>query len=86
MLTSLTALLLLGSIVIGAGIAGIVSAIRLEKDLGLSNVLIVEKDTRFGGTWSANTYPGCACDVPTRLYSLSAFHSQLTVPVYPADL
>lgn len=24
-----------------------------------------------GGTWRDNTYPGCACDVPTALYSLS---------------
>ena len=24
-----------------------------------------------GGTWHSNTYPGCACDVPSNLYSFS---------------
>jgi cation diffusion facilitator CzcD-associated flavoprotein CzcO len=23
----------------------------------------------WGGTWRVNTYPGCACDIPSHLYS-----------------
>ncbi|TKY86587.1 hypothetical protein EX895_004736 [Sporisorium graminicola] len=59
------------AIIIGGGVSGITSAIRLKTELGLSRVLIIEKALAFGGTWNANTYPGCACDVPTRLYSIS---------------
>lgn len=33
--------------------------------------LILEKADDIGGTWRDNTYPGCACDVPSHLYSFS---------------
>jgi cation diffusion facilitator CzcD-associated flavoprotein CzcO len=33
--------------------------------------LIVEKGEEIGGTWHENHYPGCACDVPSHLYSFS---------------
>lgn len=33
--------------------------------------MILEKAARLGGTWRENTYPGCACDVPSHLYSFS---------------
>lgn len=53
--------------IIGSGLSGIVCAIELKKKLGLAgkNVTIYEKSVRTGGTWEANTYPGCACDVPS---------------------
>ncbi|MFD3595007.1 flavin-containing monooxygenase [Nocardia sp. NPDC058640] len=57
-------------IVIGAGISGIAAAIKLA-DAGIDDVVIVEKAHAYGGTWRANTYPGCACDVPSGLYSFS---------------
>lgn len=57
-------------VVIGAGISGICAAIKLA-EAGVEDVLIVEKAETFGGTWRANTYPGCACDVPSGLYSFS---------------
>jgi cation diffusion facilitator CzcD-associated flavoprotein CzcO len=57
-------------VVIGAGISGICAAIKL-REAGVSDVLVLEKADSFGGTWRANTYPGCACDVPSRLYSYS---------------
>jgi cation diffusion facilitator CzcD-associated flavoprotein CzcO len=57
-------------IVIGAGISGVCAAIKL-REAGITDVLMLEKAERFGGTWRANTYPGCACDVPSRLYSYS---------------
>ena len=33
--------------------------------------MVLEKATEIGGTWRDNTYPGCACDVPSVLYSFS---------------
>jgi cation diffusion facilitator CzcD-associated flavoprotein CzcO len=44
-------------------------AIRLRQ-MGLS-FLILERAGEIGGTWRANTYPGCSCDVPSHLYSFS---------------
>lgn len=35
-----------------------ISAIRLQLDLGLNNCLIIERASRYGGTWQHNTYPG----------------------------
>lgn len=56
--------------VIGAGFAGIGAAIRLQ-DKGITDYVIFERDTRIGGTWRDNTYPGAACDIPSQLYSYS---------------
>jgi cation diffusion facilitator CzcD-associated flavoprotein CzcO len=56
--------------IVGAGMAGILSAIRLHK-AGLDNFTIFEKADRLGGTWRENTYPGIACDVPSHFYSYS---------------
>ena len=56
--------------IIGAGMAGILSAIKLQ-EAGLTDFTIYEKADRFGGTWRENTYPGLACDVPSHLYSYS---------------
>ena len=33
--------------------------------------MVLERAAEVGGTWRDNTYPGCQCDVPSRLYSLS---------------
>ncbi len=57
-------------VIIGAGMAGILSAIKL-KEAGLTNFTVYEKADRLGGTWRENTYPGVACDVPSHLYSYS---------------
>jgi cation diffusion facilitator CzcD-associated flavoprotein CzcO len=56
--------------VIGAGMAGILSAIKLE-EAGVTDFTVYEKGDRVGGTWRENTYPGLACDVPSHLYSYS---------------
>ncbi|WAU77746.1 NAD(P)/FAD-dependent oxidoreductase [Acinetobacter sp. TR3] len=56
--------------IVGAGISGIATAIRLDQ-VGYTNYKIIEKATRVGGTWRENTYPGCGCDVPSALYSYS---------------
>jgi len=56
--------------VIGTGFSGLGMGIRLKK-AGLSNFRIFEKASDVGGTWRDNTYPGCACDVRSQLYSYS---------------
>jgi cation diffusion facilitator CzcD-associated flavoprotein CzcO len=56
--------------VIGAGMAGILSAIKLT-EAGLTDFTVYEKADRVGGTWRENTYPGLSCDVPSHLYSYS---------------
>jgi cation diffusion facilitator CzcD-associated flavoprotein CzcO len=56
--------------IIGAGMAGILSAIKL-KEAGLTDFTVYEKASRLGGTWRENTYPGLGCDVPSHLYSYS---------------
>lgn len=56
--------------ILGAGSAGICMAIRLLEQ-GRRDFVIFEKADSLGGTWRDNTYPGCACDVPSHLYSFS---------------
>ena len=56
--------------VIGAGMAGILAAIKL-KEAGHRDFTVYEKAERVGGTWRENTYPGLSCDVPSHLYSYS---------------
>jgi len=58
-----------GVVIIGAGFGGIGASIRLA-EAGIDHV-IVEKADDVGGTWWANKYPGCRCDVPSHLYSFS---------------
>ncbi|HTO70366.1 MAG TPA: NAD(P)/FAD-dependent oxidoreductase [Myxococcota bacterium] len=56
--------------IIGAGMSGILAAIKL-REAGHGDVVLYEKAERLGGTWRENTYPGIACDVPSHLYSYS---------------
>lgn len=58
-------------LVVGAGFGGIAMADRLLRDGRGQDFLVLEAADEVGGTWRDNTYPGCACDVPTALYSLS---------------
>jgi cation diffusion facilitator CzcD-associated flavoprotein CzcO len=57
-------------LIIGAGFAGLGTAIRLLQS-GIDDFVILERDDRVGGTWRDNTYPGAACDIPSVLYSYS---------------
>lgn len=56
--------------IVGAGFSGIAMAARLRRS-GLDDFVILEKASGIGGAWQHNTYPGCRCDVPSHLYSLS---------------
>ncbi|AEF40377.1 flavin-containing monooxygenase [Hoyosella subflava] len=57
-------------LIAGAGFSGLGAAIRLGQS-GMNDYVVVEKAADVGGTWEANSYPGCACDVPSVLYSYS---------------
>ena len=56
--------------IIGAGPGGLCMAIRLKQS-GFHDISIIEKGEGVGGTWYHNQYPGCACDIPSHLYSFS---------------
>ncbi|MCW2714455.1 MAG: FAD-dependent pyridine nucleotide-disulfide oxidoreductase [Frankiales bacterium] len=56
--------------VIGSGFAGIGTAVALRRE-GIEDFVVLERSDSVGGTWRDNTYPGCACDVPSHLYSFS---------------
>ncbi|MHB8594325.1 MAG: flavin-containing monooxygenase [Acidimicrobiales bacterium] len=57
-------------VVVGSGFSGLGTAIRLKKS-GMEDFIVLERAGDLGGTWRDNSYPGCACDVPSRLYSFS---------------
>ena len=59
------------TLVVGAGFAGLGMAATLRRADPDADVLVIERAGDVGGTWRDNTYPGCACDVPTALYSFS---------------
>ena len=56
--------------IVGSGFSGLGMAIRL-KEAGIEDFVVLERGEDVGGTWHYNTYPGCACDVPSHLYSFS---------------
>src|SRR5262245_30008384 len=56
--------------VIGAGMSGILAAIKL-RERGITNFTVYEKGAKLGGTWRDNTYPGLSCDVPSHVYAYS---------------
>ncbi|HEY0487295.1 MAG TPA: NAD(P)/FAD-dependent oxidoreductase [Mycobacteriales bacterium] len=56
--------------VVGAGFSGLATAIRLRQT-GATDFCVLERADDVGGTWRDNSYPGCACDVPSHLYSFS---------------
>lgn len=56
--------------IIGSGFSGIGMAVRL-KQAGHEDFVILERAGDLGGTWRDNDYPGCACDVPSHVYSYS---------------
>lgn len=56
--------------IVGAGMSGLGMAIALKQD-GLEDFVVLERAEDLGGTWRDNSYPGCACDIPSVLYSYS---------------
>lgn len=56
--------------IVGAGLSGIAAAAKLRL-AGISDLVVLEQSDRVGGTWRENTYPGCAVDIPSPIYSFS---------------
>jgi cation diffusion facilitator CzcD-associated flavoprotein CzcO len=56
--------------IVGTGFSGLGMAIKL-KQRGMDDFVVLERAQDIGGTWRDNSYPGCACDVPSHLYSFS---------------
>lgn len=57
-------------VIIGAGMTGILLTIKL-REAGITDLTVLEKTDRLGGTWRENTYPGVACDIPAHMYTYS---------------
>ncbi len=57
-------------IVVGTGFAGLGMGVKLREQ-GEEDFVLLERAGDVGGTWRDNTYPGCACDVESHLYSFS---------------
>ncbi|KAH6714922.1 cyclohexanone monooxygenase [Leptodontidium sp. MPI-SDFR-AT-0119] len=53
----------------GAGVTGLYLAYSMEKRMTDYELTIYEKNPEIGGTWYENSYPGCACDVPSHNYT-----------------
>ncbi len=58
-------------VVIGAGLGGLMTAIKL-KQAGIK-FTVLEKNDHAGGVWWDNRYPGAGVDTPSYLYSFSFF-------------
>ena len=56
--------------IVGTGFSGLGMAIRMRQE-GFEDFVVLERAGDVGGTWHFNTYPGCACDIPSHLYSFS---------------
>ncbi|MGH3950309.1 MAG: flavin-containing monooxygenase, partial [Pseudonocardiaceae bacterium] len=57
-------------VIVGTGFSGLGMAIQL-KNAGIADFVILEKADDVGGTWRDNSYPGCACDIQSHMYSFS---------------
>lgn len=56
--------------IIGAGMSGVMAAIKLLQR-GDADFAVFEKAGELGGTWRDNRYPGLTCDTPSHAYSYS---------------
>ena len=69
-------------VIVGAGFAGIGLGVRLLQ-AGIDDFVILERNESVGGTWFEHTYPGCACDIPTHLYSYSFARNPSWTRLFP---
>ncbi|MEM7219539.1 MAG: NAD(P)/FAD-dependent oxidoreductase [Pseudomonadota bacterium] len=54
-------------LIIGGGFGGLLAAARL-REVGVTDMRLVEKGGDFGGTWYWNRYPGAQCDIESYIY------------------
>lgn len=58
------------AIIVGTGFGGMGAAIALQR-MGITDLLLLDRNDDLGGTWHVNTYPGLAVDIPSTTYSYS---------------
>ena len=68
--------------VVGAGFGGLATAIKLLEN-GITDFVVLERESDVGGTWHVNTYPGAQCDIPSLLYSYSFAPNPEWTRLYP---
>ncbi|MGC0771784.1 MAG: NAD(P)/FAD-dependent oxidoreductase, partial [Candidatus Acidiferrum sp.] len=71
-------------LIVGGGFSGLCMAIKL-REAGMNSFLLIEKSDDIGGTWYDNRYPGCACDIPSHLYSFSFYQWPDWSRMYPGQ-
>ncbi|KAH8812908.1 hypothetical protein F5884DRAFT_843976 [Xylogone sp. PMI_703] len=76
--------------VFSRGRANHIKAHKLREAFGdMVDIRIFEKNPDVGGTWWENRYPGCACDVPSRIYQFTfcpnPYWSKLYVDCYASS-
>ncbi|CZR52655.1 related to monooxigenase [Phialocephala subalpina] len=71
------------TIIVGTGISGVAAAVLLSKKVRNHTVKVYEKNSRVGGTWAINTYPGTRCDVPSHAYQLTFAPNTKWTEYYP---
>ncbi|OAP62747.1 hypothetical protein AYL99_01974 [Fonsecaea erecta] len=59
------------AIIVGAGIGGIATAVLLSHKVDDLTYTLYDRNSKVGGTWAENTYPGVRCDVPSHVYQLT---------------
>ncbi len=70
--------------ILGSGFSGLGMGVALLKE-GRRDFVILEKADGVGGTWRDNTYPGCACDISSHLYSFSFEPNPAWTRMYPTQ-
>ena len=69
-------------VVVGAGISGILAAIRFPRRVPNLELVLYDKNPEIGGTWYENRYPGVACGMSNILRA----YSELTAArIYPCS-
>lgn len=58
--------------IVGGGFGGIAASLMCKNRFKTESFVVFEKHANWGGTWWANTYPGCASDIPALWYSIFA--------------
>ena len=70
--------------IIGSGFGGLGAGV-MAIEQGIESFVILERAKAVGGTWRDNIYPGCACDIPSHLYSFSFAQNSEWSRSYPAQ-
>lgn len=71
-------------LIVGSGFSGLGMGVALKRE-GKRSFVILEKADSLGGTWRDNTYPGCACDIASHLYSFSFAPNPTWSRMYPTQ-